>query len=122
MASLPHQRREVARDELLPAGNLDVRDAGGAGDGTQPLFRVQERGPSAEQWPTPNPIELVVALQQPGDSPDRLAEFVESLRYGFGHDGEWTSLPAPLFFERVVRDYISGFALADEEEGGADPA
>jgi hypothetical protein len=45
-----------------------------------------------------------------------VAELVESLRYGFGHYSEWTSLPAPLFFERVVREYISGFALEDDDD------
>jgi hypothetical protein len=46
---------------------------------------------------------------------------VERLRYGFGHYAEWTTLPAPLFFERVIREYISGFALTElegpEDEG-----
>ncbi|WP_157162526.1 RNaseH domain-containing protein [Cylindrospermum stagnale] len=41
----------------------------------------------------------------------------------FSHYGDWTSLPAPLFFERVVRDYISDFALteaiADEDTEAA---
>ncbi|MEH2092677.1 RNaseH domain-containing protein [Nostoc sp.] len=67
------------------------------------------------RWPTPNPLEIVVTLRQPEDNPDDLAALVESLRYGFGHYSDWTGLPAPLFFERVVRDYISDFAIADEE-------
>ncbi|HEY9701109.1 MAG TPA: RNaseH domain-containing protein, partial [Allocoleopsis sp.] len=49
-------------------------------------------------------------------NPDDLAIFVESLRYGFGHYKEWSTLPAPLFFERVVRDYISEFSITDEED------
>lgn len=65
--------------------------------------------------PTPNPLEIVVTLRHPDDDPDKLAALVESLRYSFGHYREWTSLPAPLFFERVVRDYISEFAVEDEE-------
>ncbi|MBC6481426.1 MAG: RNAseH domain-containing protein [Hormoscilla sp. GM7CHS1pb] len=72
--------------------------------------------PFTDQWPTPNPLEIVVTLRQPEDDCDRLAALVESLRYGFGHYGDWTSLPAPLFFERVVRDYISAFTLSDEED------
>ncbi|MEH2203317.1 MAG: RNaseH domain-containing protein [Nostoc sp.] len=56
-----------------------------------------------------------VTLRQPEDNPDDLAALVESLRYGFGHYSDWTGLPAPLFFERVVRDYISDFAIADED-------
>lgn len=50
-----------------------------------------------------------------GDNPDDLAHLVESLRYSFGHYGDWVSLPAPLFFERVVRDYISDFHIDDNE-------
>ncbi|WP_251955850.1 RNAseH domain-containing protein [Nostoc commune] len=26
--------------------------------------------------------------------------------YGFGHYSDWTALPAPLFFERVVRTIL----------------
>lgn len=68
-----------------------------------------------DQWPTPNPLEIAVTWRQPEDNPDDLAALVESLRYSFGHYGDWTSLPAPLFFERVVRDYISEFNLDDNE-------
>ncbi len=74
--------------------------------GTRPAF--------SDYWPTPNPLEIVVTLRQPDDDPDQLAALVESLRYSFGHYSEWTALPAPLFFERVVRDYISEFALDDD--------
>lgn len=75
---------------------------------------------STGQWPTPNPLELVVALKQEDDDPDAIAELVESLRFGYGHYGEWSSLPAPLFFERVVRDYIAEFANEEEVEERAD--
>ncbi|MHC5731064.1 MAG: RNaseH domain-containing protein, partial [Nostoc sp.] len=71
--------------------------------------------PFLDQWPTPNPLEIVVTLRQPQDDPDCIASLVESLRYSFGHYSEWTVLPAPLFFERVVRDYISEFAIEDED-------
>jgi hypothetical protein len=77
---------------------------------------LKTRTPWTKQWPTPNPIEIVVSLRQASDDPDRLAELVERLRYGFGHYSDWTSLPAPLFFERVVRDYISSFSLEGSEE------
>ncbi len=77
--------------------------------------QVATRSPFFGHWPTPNPLEVVVTLRQPGDNPDSLALLVESLRYSFGHYRDWTVLPAPLFFERVVRDYISEFALEDED-------
>ncbi|MEH1812978.1 MAG: RNaseH domain-containing protein [Nostoc sp.] len=79
------------------------------------ISQLSKKPPFAGRWPTPNPLEIVVTLRQPEDNPDDLAALVESLRYGFGHYSDWTGLPAPLFFERVVRDYISEFAIADED-------
>jgi hypothetical protein len=79
------------------------------------VHQLSEKPPFLDQWPTPNPLEIVVTLRQPQDDSDCLASLVESLRYSFGHYSEWTVLPAPLFFERVVRDYISEFALEDED-------
>ena len=80
------------------------------------VHQLVSRPPFTGQYPTPNPLEIVVTLRQPKDDPDRLALLVESLRYDFGHYSDWSSLPAPLFFERVVRDYISDFAFEDEED------
>jgi hypothetical protein len=68
------------------------------------------------QLPTPNPLEIIVALRQQKDEPDFIAGFIENLRYGYGHFNESSKLPAPLFFERVVRDYISDFNLEQEEK------
>lgn len=79
------------------------------------IDQIVTRSLFVNRWPTPKPLEIVVTLLQPEDNPDCLAALVESLRYSFGHYSEWTSLPAPLFFERVVRDYISDFAIEDED-------
>ncbi|WP_449420367.1 RNaseH domain-containing protein [Phormidium nigroviride] len=79
------------------------------------VHQIGSRPPFTGQFPTPNPLEIVVTLRQENDDPDRLAALVESLRYSFGHYSDWSSLPAPLFFERVVRDYISEFTLEDDE-------
>ena len=68
----------------------------------------------------PESFELVVTLRQPGDDPDQLAALVESLRYSFSHYSEGSILPAPLFFERVVRAYVCEFALGEDEEETAD--
>ncbi|MCT7970297.1 RNAseH domain-containing protein [Laspinema sp. D1] len=75
------------------------------------VYQIGTRPPFTGQFPTPNPLEIVITLKQSEDDCDRLAGLVESLRYSFGHYDDWSSLPAPLFFERVVRDYISEFAL-----------
>ena len=80
------------------------------------ISTVQQQPPHTDRWATPNPLEIVVALRQKQDKPDNIAGFIESLRYGYGHYNEWTKLPAPLFFERVVRNYISEFSIEEEEE------
>lgn len=82
--------------------------AGKSADG-QALFRVATRGPTYTQWPTPNPVEIVLARLLPGDEPDLVARFVELLRSGYGHYAEASTLPAPMFFERVVKEYITEF-------------
>ncbi|MEP0855633.1 RNaseH domain-containing protein [Trichocoleus sp. DQ-U1] len=79
------------------------------------VHQLSTRPPFVKRWPTPNALEIVVTLKQEKDNPDQLAALVESLRYSFGHYSDWTSLPAPLFFERVVRDYISDFAIENED-------
>lgn len=84
--------------------------------GRQVVYQLSKVPPSTDYWPTPNPLEIVVTLHQPGDNPDQLAALVESLRYSFGHYGDLAALPAPLFFERVVRDYISEFAIEEDED------
>ena len=80
------------------------------------ISTIQKEAPHIDRWATPNPLELVVALRQEKDEADNIAGLIESLRYGYGHYHEWTKLPAPLFFERVVRDYISEFSMEGEEE------
>jgi hypothetical protein len=84
------------------------------------LRGIIERPPFVKMWPSPNPIEIVVTLRQDGDDPDVIARLVESLRQGFGHYSDWTKLPAPNFFERVIRDYVSDFKLAAENEKDED--
>ena len=104
LAALPYQSPE--------GGSKRVKNAAGI-----VLHRLGRRPAWHGQWPTPNPLEIVVTLRQPEDNPDQIAELVERLRYGFGHYADWTSLPAPLFFERVVRDYVSGFTLDEAADG-----
>ncbi|MGB3535616.1 MAG: DUF3962 domain-containing protein [Microcoleaceae cyanobacterium] len=89
--------------------NIDQKNQAGLS-----IQTLETQPPHIDQWPTPNPLEIVVTLCQTEDKPDNIAGFIESLRYGYGHFKEWTKLPAPLFFERVVRDYISAFTLEEE--------
>jgi hypothetical protein len=97
------QKEDGSLEKVLNKAELEVHQIG-------------SRPPFIGQLPTPNPLEIVITLRQENDNPDRLAALVESLRYSFGHYRDWSSLPAPLFFERVVRDYISDFAIVEDEE------
>jgi hypothetical protein len=107
--SLPGKRMRKVEGRLVPAE--PTRNA--AGD---TIVGLIPHALHLDQWPSPNPLELVIGMAAPGDEPDVIAEAVERLRYGFGHYREWTTQPAPLFFERVIRDYISNFAIDDAEE------
>ena len=84
------------------------------------LYPIKTTTPINKQWPTPNAVEFVIARMLDGDQPDDIARFLEALRSGFAHYDEWTSLPAPLFFERVIEDYIAQFENADEENAEDD--
>jgi hypothetical protein len=102
-------QRRAASDGKTNAARL--KNAAG-----MPLVKLVDRPLATDQLADPNPLEIVVTLRQEHDDPDQLALLVEALRHVVGHYGEWTTLPAPLFFERVVRDYVSGFALEDNLE------
>ena len=79
------------------------------------LYPLRELTPTMNQWPTPNAVEFVMSFLREEDDPDKLAEFVEALRFGFDHYDEWSALPAPLFFMRVVRDYLAEFSNMENE-------
>lgn len=101
-SSEPVKENNTSKDKVSNQAGLEVH-------------QLSQRPPFAGQWATPNPLEIVVTLRQEDDDPDALAALVESLRYSFGHYSDWGALPGPLFFERVVRDYISAFSLSDED-------
>ncbi|GBF05518.1 DUF3893 domain-containing protein [Deinococcus aerius] len=88
-------------------------------DGRTVYVADKDAPPFMKHRATPNPVEISVLLQQPGDDANRVAEFVESLRSGYGHHADWTNLPAPLFFERVVQEYLADFddPELDEDDG-----
>ena len=112
--------RKVEQDKYLETKVLNAKSKNKYRKATNSaglkIKNIQNQEPHIDQWATPNPLEIIVASRQQEDEPDYIAGFVESLRYGYGHFNEWTKLAAPLFFERVVRDYISEFNLEEEEE------
>jgi hypothetical protein len=118
------KKADDSQDQLLNNADLKVDETANKSDDSKgkllnkaklKVDQIASKPPFLGQWTTPNPLEIVVTLRQENDNPDRLAALVESLRYSFGHYSDWSSLPATLFFERVVRDYISEFAIEDEQ-------
>ena len=112
--------REVEQDKFSTFKKTDENDQTtyprSTNEAELEIKTLQKQEPHTDQWATPNPLEIVVALRPKKSKSDNIAAFIESLRYGYGHYNEWTKLPAPLFFERVVRDYISVFKLEEESE------
>lgn len=74
--------------------------------------------PFTRAWSTPNGVELTVVRTARGEQSDQLAQFVEWLRTVFIHFGDWSTRPAPLHFERALRDYIADYDLDEEDDDG----
>jgi hypothetical protein len=85
------------------------------------LFAERSFDLSKATYRVPNAIEITVASVFECDEPDRIAQLVASLRYGYGHTPAATLLPAPLSFESKARDYMTRFGLdeADAEDAAA---
>jgi len=64
----------------------------------------------------PSGLEVTVVHTCDGIKPDSLVSLVMGLRLGYAHYDDWTALPAPLFFERKVRDYVIRYADSAEGE------
>ena len=78
-----------------------------------------EPSEEAEYWDAyrrPRPIEVLPVLLQPGDDPERIAALTHLLRCSQGHAKRMMKLLAPLSYERILREYISQFALVDEDD------
>ena len=54
------------------------------------------------------------------DDPDQVARLVEWLRQCYAHFGEWSVKPAPLFFERVLKEYIADYNIEEGDEDQED--
>ncbi|MGL6161483.1 RNaseH domain-containing protein [Microbulbifer sp.] len=65
--------------------------------------------PPTKEGTLPAPTELTVLQAQPGVDPQQYAILINALRAGHAHYAEATGLPAPLFYERKVHDYIIRF-------------
>ena len=76
-------------------------------------FSVVNRPPFTGAWSTPSAVEFTIVRTAPGEDPDQLAKLVESLRSLYLHTGDWTSKPAPLFFESVLKEYLADYSLGE---------
>jgi hypothetical protein len=84
------------------------------------FYRREPLQPVTGAWSTPNAVEFTVVRTAAGEHPDQLAMFVEWLRTLYRHIGDWTTKPAPLYFERALRDYLADYDLTDEGDEGDD--
>lgn len=75
--------------------------------------------PFTKTWATPNALEITVLQdlsRQPATfEPDELAYLVETLRWNYDHFGGWTTLPGPLHFASVLKQYVPDYDLAEVE-------
>src|SRR5262249_48702052 len=79
-----------------------------------------EREAHTKDYRLPGSIEVTVSKVCEGDDADLIACLVQHMRQGYAHSNDDTSLPAPLFFEAKVRDYMVRFAVSDAEIGEED--
>jgi hypothetical protein len=77
------------------------------------LYQRAVLSPFSRAWSTPSAVEFTVVRTARGEDPDHLAQLVEWLRTFYMHTGDWTTKPAPLYFERALRDYLADYDLAD---------
>lgn len=77
-------------------------------------YEVTVLGPRTDAWATPSGVEFVV-VRAADDTPERLARLTEWLRQCFAHVGDWTRQPAPLFFARLLKQYLADYGLEEED-------
>ena len=77
-------------------------------------FEKKEMSPPRMEMQLPAPSDVTILRCPQGIEPASIAVFVTGLRVGTAHFNDWTSLPAPLFFQRKVDDYIIRFNGSEE--------
>jgi len=65
----------------------------------------------------PSTMDITVMATPVGVTPDVVAALAMGLRLGYAHYDEWTLLPAPLFFQRKIDDYIIKYPVSDDGNG-----
>ncbi|MFZ4538535.1 RNaseH domain-containing protein, partial [Propionivibrio sp.] len=69
----------------------------------------------------PSTMDITVMTTPKGVTPDVVASLAMGLRLGYAHYDEWTLLPAPLFFQRKIDDYIIKYPVSDDDSNGVEP-
>lgn len=64
----------------------------------------------------PATMDITVMHAPQETSTEAIATIVMGLRYGYPHYSDWTLLPAPLFFNRKIDDYIIKYPLSEGED------
>jgi hypothetical protein len=83
--------------------------------GETQYYEVAEVEPYTNAWSTPSALEIVV-IRSGKDDPFQTAQLTAWLRHCYAHFGAWTTKPAPLFFESVLKQYVADFELPDDSE------
>lgn len=102
---LPSRPSDAVRDLLKENESLDIANVKAMS--AWPAF--------VDDYRLPSTIEITIAKASPADNYDLIACLIQHLRQGYAHTNDDTTLPAPLFFESKVRDYMVRFAIADAE-------
>lgn len=84
---------------------------------------VQEvRHPRADGWSSPSGVEFSVVRTAAGETSEQAVQVAVWLRTLFEHVGDWTTKPAPLYFERALAEYLADFEIQESESEGSDEA
>jgi ElaB/YqjD/DUF883 family membrane-anchored ribosome-binding protein len=93
-----------------------------AAKGAPNTFELNVVEPSKQDAALPSPLEVTV-MTCPGDvNPDNIAIAVLGLRLGYFHYGDWTALPAPLFFKRKIDDHVVRYRSPASAGASEEPA
>lgn len=77
---------------------------------------IRRRGATLGAWSTPSAVEFTVVRTAAGERPDQLVQVVQWLRTLYAHIGDWTTKPAPLHFEGVLKEYLPDYGLDEGED------
>jgi hypothetical protein len=71
-------------------------------------------------WSTPSAVEFAVIRMADGERPEQVVQVVEWLRTLYEHFGDWSTKPAPLYFEGALKEYLADYDLDEEEDNSED--